>query len=312
MRALLFATGAALDRTIRELSSAASITSNEHYLFTYSEACRDKLKLKAPFSIRKGWCAEKTNPPPVLELKASLKDIIESMGIRYVFLDDSPLSFWVAPLLAGELRAAFISDVVWARREKGNVVLSKPLQEERILGDYALQAELLVAIVRKGFPAVSTDFVEVELEKMNIERKSKGELEYLGARERVTSRLEKAEIVVGLGDGVVQSGSLDLSLELAKALGAEHAVTKPLVEKQVAPRERMVGVSGKRISPRAYIALGVSGSMYHLSGVLSAETIISVNKDDGALINAFSDYYYVGDLREVLPKLLEHLRKKSP
>ena len=311
MKALLFITGGMIDKTVKEVSAAASIMSDEHYLFLYSESCGDKLKVKTPLLVKKGWCAERAGNPRVIEVKNTIKAIANNMNINYFFFDDSAYSFWVAPLLAGELKAAFISDVTEIRNEKGKIVLSKPLQEEKIIGDYALLNEQLVAIIRRGFPIKNVEEAVIEPEKLSLEGTGESTIECLGSLGERISRLEDAEIVIGLGDGVAQSGAIELGLELARLIQAEVAVTKPLVEKQVMPRERLVGLSGRRISPRVYLALGISGSMYHVSGVLSAGTIISVNKDEGALINTFSDYYYVGDLREVLPKLLEYLKSKS-
>jgi len=112
-----------------------------------------------------------------------------------------------------------------------------------------------------------------------------------------------------LGDGVALSGTYETAIQLAGLLNAEYGGTKPLVEKSIITRERMIGISGKRVSPRLYIGLGISGSMYHMSGVLSAETIIAINRDERAPVFEMADYYLVGNLEEVLPALLSALRR---
>jgi electron transfer flavoprotein alpha subunit len=121
--------------------------------------------------------------------------------------------------------------------------------------------------------------------------------------------LGSARRIVAAGRGFKAEADLGLAHELADALGAEVACTRPLAEGQDwLPRDRYIGVSGQRVSPDLYVAVGVSGQLQHMSGVGGAKTIVAINSDPAAPVFDFADYGVVGDLYEVLPALAAALR----
>lgn len=116
--------------------------------------------------------------------------------------------------------------------------------------------------------------------------------------------LADAEKVVGVGRGFVEKGELHFAEDLAKAMGAEIACSRPIAEFfKWLPEETYLGISGQIIKPEIYVACGISGQVQHLSGVRDSKVIVSVNKDENAPMFAMSDYYIVGDIKEVLPAL---------
>ncbi|MEG2140351.1 MAG: electron transfer flavoprotein subunit alpha/FixB family protein [Bilophila sp.] len=116
--------------------------------------------------------------------------------------------------------------------------------------------------------------------------------------------LADAAKVVGIGRGFVEQSEVPLAENLAKAMGAEMACSRPIAEFfKWMPEEAYLGISGQIIKPQVYIAAGISGQVQHLSGVRDAKIIVSVNKDENAPMNAMSDYFIVGDIKEVLPEL---------
>lgn len=120
--------------------------------------------------------------------------------------------------------------------------------------------------------------------------------------------LAAAKIVVGVGRGIGTDENLKSAQKLAEAIGAEIACTRPISEEEHwLERERYIGVSGKMIKPRLYIALGISGQIQHTVGVNGAGMIISFNRDKNAPMFKQSDYGMVADLDEVIPKLTELL-----
>lgn len=116
--------------------------------------------------------------------------------------------------------------------------------------------------------------------------------------------LAEATHVVGVGRGFVEESELQLARDLAAAMEAEVACTRPIAEFfKWLPEEVYLGISGQSIKPQVYLAAGVSGQAQHVYGVRDAKVIVSVNKDENAPIFQVSDYYIVGDVKEVLPVL---------
>ena len=120
--------------------------------------------------------------------------------------------------------------------------------------------------------------------------------------------LEKAEIVIGGGNGLGGRENFELLRELAIRLGGAVAATRPVIEAGWAPRNRQVGQSGKSISPELYLAFGISGASQHISGMINAKYVVAVNTDAEAPIFQYADYGIVGDVNEILPKLLQDLK----
>lgn len=123
--------------------------------------------------------------------------------------------------------------------------------------------------------------------------------------------IENADLVVGAGRGVGDEEGLNKVKEFAKAIGAPLGVSKPLVDNGWMPREAQVGVTGKKIAPKIYIALGISGAIQHQLGLKEAELIIAVNTDPDAPIFKFANYGIVGDLFDAMPILEREFKKKN-
>jgi electron transfer flavoprotein alpha subunit len=121
--------------------------------------------------------------------------------------------------------------------------------------------------------------------------------------------LTAAEIIVAVGRGIKEKDNVPIVEELAKALGGELAATRPVCDSGWLPTERQVGSSGQTVSPKVYIAVGISGAIQHLVGMKGAKTIVAINKDADAPIFELADYGIVGDLFEVVPALVEGVRK---
>jgi electron transfer flavoprotein alpha subunit len=123
--------------------------------------------------------------------------------------------------------------------------------------------------------------------------------------------LARAEVVIGVGTGVMPEEYAALS-PLAAVLGAELAATRKVTDKGWAPRARQVGITGRSIAPRLYIAVGLSGKFNHMVGVRAAGTIVAVNTDRGAPVFGHCDVGLVGDWHEVVPLLQLALRRAVP
>ncbi len=121
--------------------------------------------------------------------------------------------------------------------------------------------------------------------------------------------LTAAEIIVSVGRGIKEKENIHVVEELAKALGAELAASRPICDAGWLPMERQVGSSGQTVAPKMYMAVGISGAIQHLVGMKGAKTIVAINKDANAPIFEVADYGIVGDLFEVVPALVEEVKK---
>ncbi|MBT3607988.1 MAG: electron transfer flavoprotein subunit alpha/FixB family protein [Candidatus Marinimicrobia bacterium] len=119
--------------------------------------------------------------------------------------------------------------------------------------------------------------------------------------------LESAELIVSIGRGIEKEENIQIAFDLAKALGAEVSASRPVVDSGWVEPFRQVGSSGQNVSPKLYFSLGISGAIQHVVGMKGSKNIIAINKDPDAPIFEIADYAVVGDVLEIVPKLIEAL-----
>ncbi|MGD0579998.1 MAG: electron transfer flavoprotein subunit alpha/FixB family protein [Bryobacteraceae bacterium] len=219
-----------------------------------------------------------------------------------------------APRLAARAGRPLISDVTGFRVEQGELILERQLFQGRLNADYSVDdAGPVFASLQAGSfraDAVESGSAPVEvltppLDDMSIRQSPEAPFRE-SAREL---DLAAAELIVAVGRGIHEEGNIELVQELATALGAELAASRPICDNGWLPMERQVGSSGQTVAPKLYIAVGISGAIQHLVGMKGARTIVAINKDASAPIFESADYGIVGDLFEVVPALTELLRK---
>jgi electron transfer flavoprotein alpha subunit len=219
-----------------------------------------------------------------------------------------------APKLAARFGKALISDVVSLRVDNGRPVFTRQLFQGKLNADVtagnegpvfaSVQAGAFRGAEPSGGSAVIENFF-VSLDAARI-RSRPGDL----FRESQRSvDLSNAELIVSVGRGIKEKENLPVVEELAQALGAELAASRPICDNGWLPMERQVGSSGQTVSPKAYFAIGISGAIQHLVGMKGAKTIVAINKDENAPIFEVADYGIVGDLFEVVPALVEEIKK---
>ncbi len=121
--------------------------------------------------------------------------------------------------------------------------------------------------------------------------------------------LTAADIIVSVGRGIKESENIPIVQALAAALGAELAASRPICDAGWLPMERQVGSSGQTVSPKMYVAVGISGAIQHLVGMKGSKIVVAINKDPNAPIFEAADYGIVGDLFQIVPALVEAVKK---
>jgi electron transfer flavoprotein alpha subunit len=129
-------------------------------------------------------------------------------------------------------------------------------------------------------------------------------------KEREAKDITEAKVVVSVGRGIERKEDIDLARQLADTLGGEIACTRPISEElHWLPEELCIGLSGVQVKPDLYLGVGVSGQVQHVTGIRNAKVIAAVNKDENAPIFKVADFGIVGDLYDVVPKLIAELKK---
>ena len=216
----------------------------------------------------------------------------------------------VAGRAAAVSGSGLVGDAIGLAARDGALVAAKPAFAGALVADITCRSATQMVTVRPGvLPAPAL-----------LERDAPVETRAVGTRGRVrvlTERrnddleaLARAEVVIGVGTGVRPEEYGQLS-PLAAVLRAELAATRKVTDRGWAPRSRQIGLTGRSIAPRLYVALGLSGKFNHMVGVRAAGTILAVNADPGAPVFAHCDLGIVGDWHEVVPVLRDALRRQA-
>lgn len=234
-----------------------------------------------------GWCAE--HAPQVLL---------------------APSTMWgreVAGRLAARLGAGLVGDAIGLAADSGRLVCSKPAFNGGMVAAVACRSAIQMATVRGGMLGLPEPrSVPARVERtLTVTRSGRVQV-HSRAREDDADVLAAAEVVVGLGVGVPPE-DYPLIRPLLELLGAELAATRKVTDLGWQPRARQVGITGRSVAPRLYVAIGTSGNFNHLGGVQGADTILAVNSDPVAPVFASADVGIVGDWRQVLPALVAAL-----
>jgi len=205
---------------------------------------------------------------------------------------------WTRPVLGGKLQARV------RVRGAGTVLVS--VQSGSFPADALAPAAAGAASAAADAPAAPAAGAGAKLRPLPVDLAQVGpDREVLGYEEAAAQQVDltKAGVIVAVGRGVGGADKLGPIEELARALGAEIGASRPVIDSGWLPRERQIGSSGQTVSPRLYIAAGISGAIQHLVGMKGSAVIVAINKDPSAPIFTVARYGLVGDLHELVPAL---------
>jgi len=243
-----------------------------------------------------------------------LAQIVRDQGIDTVLFANSVLAADIAAGLAARLDAGVNWDLTDLVRENGKLVGKRPALQDSVYVDVGWTSEPRLALFRPGSfdPAATGGSAEVEEVQVAVEDFSTVARMIDQAHEESEGpSIEDAQVIVAGGRGLGGPENFTLVEELAKALGGAVGATRAVVDAGWYPYSTQVGQTGKTVSPKLYIACGISGAIQHKVGMQSSGVIVAINKDPNAPIFEFSDLGVVGDLNKILPKLTEAVKTKK-
>jgi len=244
---------------------------------------------------------------------AALEQVIKADQNKIVIFPHTYQVRDYAPKLSTRFGQGFISDVIAIKPDRNSIVFVRQLFQGKLSADVSAVGNPQFVSVQAGafraaLPAGPSNPIHnfpVNLEASQI--RSKPEAPFRDSQRLVD--LTAADTIVAVGRGIKEKDNLTLVESLAKALNAELAASRPICDNGWLPMERQVGSSGQTVSPKLYVAIGISGAIQHLVGMKGSKTIVAINKDPDAPIFDAASYGIVGDLFEVVPALIEEIKK---
>jgi electron transfer flavoprotein alpha subunit len=233
-----------------------------------------------------------------------------------VFLPHTYQTRDFAPALAARLGRALVTDVTAVKKSGDRLTYVRPVFQGKLNADVeaAGPAPHFVTCQIGAFraDAASRGASPAPVRKVAVAVdggaiRQKAEAPFQEARQAVD--LSQAERIVSVGRGIKGQEHLKIAQDLAQALGAEIAASRPICDAGWLPMDRQIGSSGQTVAPKLYVALGISGAIQHLVGMKGSRTIVAINKDPEAPIFEIADFGIVGDLFEIVPALIAELNK---
>ena len=243
----------------------------------------------------------------------AVKQIIDQENPTYVLFGHTYQVRDYVPRLSAKLNKPFLVDNISIRVENGQPIFTKQMFNAKLSADVEANGSgpFLVSFQSAAFSmdaaaAGSASIREstVQLDTAMIRTKSEPPFQEEAGGVDLTS----ADIIVSIGRGIGKEENIPLAVELSKALGGELAASRPVVDSGWLPSAHQIGSSGQSVSPKLYLALGISGAIQHVVGMKGSKNIVTINKDPDAPIFEISDYGVVADILEIIPKLTEAIQ----
>jgi electron transfer flavoprotein alpha subunit len=296
------------------LAKAASLGDGDVAVVIAGEGAKALASEAGKFGAVKVWACEDAEvaqplPQPRVDV---LAQVVEEGGYDTVLFANSVVAADVASGLAARLGAGLNWDLVDLELKDGELVGKRPALQDSVYADVGWNGTPRLALFRAGsFDAAPTGGGEPEIVDVSpsyAAHSTAVKLVGQDAEESSGPSIEDADVIVAGGRGLGSPDNFTLAEELAKALGGAVGATRAVVDAGWYPYSAQIGQTGKTVSPKLYVALGISGAIQHKVGMQSSGTIVAINKDANAPIFEFSDLGVVGDVHEIVPKLTELVR----
>lgn len=237
--------------------------------------------------------------------RALILDVIDKEKPDSVVFCHSSYGWDLAPRLAYTLKAAQISEVVGVA--DGNMVV--PVCNSKLRREVkAGTAQTVITLQNGAFGLAEDPAGTPTVEKISGGTGTVIEFSGFELAEAGGVDLAKAQVIVSAGRGIGKPENVALIEGLAKALGGEYGASRPVVDSDWVEHNRQVGTTGQTVTPKLYVACGISGAIQHLAGMKKSEFIVAVNTDKDAPIGEVADVLVVADLKQFVPVLTEKIQ----
>jgi electron transfer flavoprotein alpha subunit len=247
---------------------------------------------------------------------AALKQFLSSRRPTLVLMPHTYQVRDFVPKLATAMGRTVISDCIGFKNEGGKLLFTRQMFQGKLSADVSFTSDPPWFVtfqngafrgdkVEAGASPAPVENISVDIPD-NVLRNKPQEV-FKEAKQAVD--LTQAEIIVAVGRGIKEQKNIELAKQLAEALGGELAASRPICDSGWLPMDRQIGSSGQTVAPKLYLALGISGAIQHIVGMKGARTIIAINKDSEAPIFEIADYAVVGNLFDIVPPLIEEVKK---
>jgi electron transfer flavoprotein alpha subunit len=250
-------------------------------------------------------------PQPRVDVLASL---VRDQGYDTVLFGQSVLAADVASGLAARLEAGLNWDLVDLEQRNGALVGTRPALQDTVYVEVGWKSEPRIALFRSGTFDPKETGGEADVEDVTADVQEFSQAATMVEQAHAESEgpsIEDADVIVAGGRGLGAPENFKLVEELAQALGGAVGATRAVVDAGWYPYATQVGQTGKTVSPKLYVAVGISGAIQHKVGMQSSGTIVAINKDANAPIFEFADLGVVGDLHAIVPKLTELVKQRK-
>src|SRR5581483_2987082 len=247
---------------------------------------------------------------------AALKQFLGSKQPKLVLMPHTYQVRDFVPKLATAMGRTVISDCIGFKHEGGKLVFTRLMFQGKLAADVSFVSDAPWFVTfhngafrgdkaEGGAAPAAFETVKVEIAEAGI--RNKPQQVFKEAKQAVD--LTQAEIIVAVGRGIKEQKNIELAKNLADALGGDLAASRPICDSGWLPMDRQIGSSGQTVAPKLYLALGISGAIQHIVGMKGSRAIIAVNKDSEAPIFEIADYAVVGNLFDIVPPLIEEVKK---
>jgi electron transfer flavoprotein alpha subunit len=240
------------------------------------------------------------------------EQVIKATDPQYVVMAHTYQVRDFAPKVAARLGREVVGDCIRYGNEDGKLVLTRRIFLGKLDADVTIGGEppYFVTFQSGAFRGDAAEKGSAAVEIMDVavgDVRMSPEEPFQEAKASVD--LTKSDIIVAIGRGIKSQENIAIAQQLADALGADLAASRPICDADWLPIDRQIGSSGQTVAPKVYIALGISGAIQHIVGMKNSATIVAINKDAEAPIFDIADYGIVGDLFEAVPVMIEEVKK---